>query len=83
MALRARTWQRTAKLTRELAALVFAEARKARECEGLTGVTVERIEDDRVGYNWNVSHAHNATRMCGQIIADVEAKLRKLYDLAC
>ena len=32
------------KTARELAALVFNEARKARECEGLTGVTVEGID---------------------------------------
>ena len=71
------------KTVEELEALVFEEARQARECEGMTGVTVREIVDPRVDYNWSVSHAHNATRMCGQIIADVEAKLRKLYDLAC
>jgi len=69
------------KTARELAALVFNEARKARECEGLTGVTVEGIDDDRVPYNWNVSHAHNATAMCAQVIADIEARLQRLYDL--
>ena len=69
------------KTAREPAALVFNEARKARECEGLTGVTVEGIDDDRVPYNWNVSHAHNATAMCAQVIADIEARLQRLYDL--
>ena len=69
------------KTARELAALVFNEARKARECEGLTGVTVEGIDDNRVPYNWNVFHAHNATSMCAQVIADIEARLQRLYDL--
>ena len=71
------------KTRHELAALVFEEARKARECEGLTGVTVQRIDDDRVPYNWNVSHAHNnSTPMCAQVIGDIEARLQLLYDLA-
>ena len=69
------------KTARELEALVFAEARKARECKGLTGVTVQGIADDRVDYNWNVSHAHNATRMCERIIVKIETRLQKLYDL--
>ena len=65
----------------ELEVLIFNEARKARECEGLTGVTVEGIDDNRVPYNWNVSHAYNATSMCARVIAHIEARLQRLYDL--
>jgi hypothetical protein len=63
----------------ELEVLIFNEARKARECEGMTGVTVQRIADDPY---WNVSHAHNATPMCECIIVDIETRLQKRYDLA-
>ena len=63
----------------ELEALIFNEARKARECEGLTGVTMQRIADDPY---WSVSHAHNATPMCERVIVDIEARLQQLYDLA-
>jgi hypothetical protein len=44
---------------------------------------VQGIEDDRVDYNWSVSHVHNnSTSMCQHIIANIEARLQKLYDLA-
>ena len=70
------------KIRHELEALVFAEATKARECEGLTGVTVQGIEDDRVDYNWTVSHRHNnSTPVCEHIIVDIVARLQQRYDL--
>jgi hypothetical protein len=69
------------KTARDLEALLVAEARKARECEGLTGVTVQGIADPRVDYTWNVAHAHNATRMCERIIVNIETRLQKIYDL--
>jgi hypothetical protein len=71
------------KTRRELEALVFNEATKARECEGLTGVTVQGIADDRVDYNWNVSFAHNnSTPRCAQIIVDIVSRLQQRCDLA-
>ena len=70
------------KTARELEALVFNQARKARECEGMTGVTVRRIDDPRVDYNWDVAHAHNSTPMCDRMIVDIETILQQLYDLA-
>jgi hypothetical protein len=71
------------KTRHELEALVFEEAHKARECEGLTGVTVQGIEDDRVDYNWNVSFAqNNSTPMCARIIVDIVTRLQQRYDLA-
>jgi|AmaraimetFIIA100_FD_contig_81_1424755_length_2148_multi_3_in_0_out_0_4 hypothetical protein len=70
------------KTARDLEALVVAEARKARECEGMTGVSVQRIADERVDYTWNVSHAYNATPMCERIIVNIETRLQKLYDLS-
>ena len=70
------------KTAHELEVLIFNEARKARECEGMTGVTVREIVDPRVDYNWSVSHAHNATPMCERIIVNIETRLQKLYDLA-
>ena len=63
----------------ELEEFIFNEARKARECEGMTGVTV-RVLADAVDYNWQVSF--NATPACAQIIADIVTRLQQLYDLA-
>jgi len=68
------------KTVQELEALVFEEARQARECEGMTGVTVREIADARVDYNWQVSF--KATPACAQIIADIVTRLQQLYDLA-
>jgi len=71
------------KTRHELEALVFAEATKARECEGLTGVTVQGIDDERVEYNWNVSFAHNnSTPTCARIIENIVIRLQQRYDLA-
>ena len=70
------------KTARELEALVFNQARKARECEGMTGVTVRRIDDPRVDYNWDVAHAHNSTPMCERLIVEIVTKLQQRYDLA-
>jgi hypothetical protein len=64
----------------ELEVLIFNEARKARECEGMTSVTVREIADARVDYNWQV--LFNATPACAQIIADVVIRLQQRYDLA-
>jgi hypothetical protein len=68
------------KTARELEVLIFNEARKARECEGMTGVTAREIADARVDYNWQVSF--NATPACAQISADIVTRLQQLYDLA-
>jgi hypothetical protein len=64
----------------ELEVLIFNEARKARECEELTGVTVREIADARVDYNYEVSF--NSTPACAQIIADIVTRLQQRYDLA-
>ena len=63
----------------ELEELIFNEAHKARECEGMTSVTVREIADARVDYNWQVSF--NATPACAQIIADIVTTLQQRYDL--
>ena len=64
----------------ELEVLIFNEARKARECEGMTGVTVREIADARIDYNWEVSF--NSTPAGAQIIAGVVTRLQQRYDLA-
>jgi hypothetical protein len=64
----------------ELEVLIFNEAREARECEGMTSVTVREIADARVDYNWEVSF--NSTPAGAQIIAGVVTRLQQRYDLA-
>jgi hypothetical protein len=64
----------------ELEVLIFNEARKARECEGMTSVTVREIANARVDYNWQVSF--NSPPACAQIIANIVTRLQQLYDLA-
>jgi len=64
----------------ELEVLIFNEAREARECEGMTSVTVREIADARVDYNWEVSF--NSTPAGAQIIAGIVTRLQQRYDLA-
>jgi hypothetical protein len=69
------------KTRKELEEIVFAEVRKFRACEGTTGVTVRGIDDKRVDYNWEVSHATNATPECvGEIEAIVD-EFQKRYEM--
>jgi len=64
----------------ELEVLIFNEAREARECEGMTSVTVREIADARVDYNWEVSF--NSTPAGAQIISGIVTRLQQRYDLA-
>ena len=69
------------KTAHELEEFIFNEACKARECEGMTSVTVrEKIADARVDYNWEVTFY--ATPACAQIVADIVTGLQQRYDLA-
>jgi hypothetical protein len=65
----------------ELEAIVFAEARRERECEDLTDVSVVGVADERVDFNWEVSSTGNSTRRCEETIARIVARLQKRYDL--
>ena len=64
----------------ELEVLIYNEARQARECEGMTSVTVREIADAHVDYNWEVSFY--TTPACAQIMTDIVTRLRQRYDLA-
>jgi hypothetical protein len=64
----------------ELEEIVFTEVRKVRECEGVTGVTVRGVADERF-HNWEVSWAHNATPMCEGAIEAIVDHLHKQYDM--
>ena len=46
----------------------------------MNSVTVRKIADARVDYNWQVSF--NATPACAQVIADVVTRMQQRYDLA-
>lgn len=65
----------------ELEAMIFAEAHQEMECEGLTGVTVVGITDERVDFTWRVSFTDNSTPMCEHTIAEIVSRLQKQYDL--
>jgi hypothetical protein len=53
------------KTAADIEALAMQALAKVRECEGLTGLTIIPIDDDRVDYNWSVSVAHNCPgRLC-------------------
>jgi hypothetical protein len=70
------------KTAAEIEALVMEAALKISECEGLTGVTIQQIVDERVPYNWSVSYAHNSpTRYCETAIETIVDGMQRVIDL--
>jgi hypothetical protein len=70
------------KTAREIAALIMEAASKLPECEGLTGVTIQPIDDDRVDYNWDVSHLQNNTsHLCQVAIGTIVDGAQRVTDL--
>lgn len=66
----------------EIAAMIMKEAAKIPECEGLTGVTIQALDDDRVPYNWTVSHLHNSPgRYCEVAIETMVEGMQLVIDL--
>jgi hypothetical protein len=51
---------RMVKTANEIAAMIMTASGKVGQCEGLTGVTVQRIDDEERPFNWTVSVAHNS-----------------------
>jgi hypothetical protein len=70
------------KTAAELEAIAMETLRKVRECEGLTGLTIMPVDDDRVPYNWRVSFAHNCPgRLCEVAIETVVDGMQQVLEL--
>jgi hypothetical protein len=70
------------KTAAEIEALAMQTLRKVKECEGLTGLTVVPLDDDRVPYNWTVSFAHNCPgRLCEVAIEEVVDGMQQVLEL--
>ena len=70
------------KTAAEIEALVIEGASKIAACEGLTGVTIQQIVDDRVPYNWTVSYAHNSPgRYCEIAIETTIDGMQRVIEL--
>ena len=49
---------------------------------GLTGVTIQPIDDDRVEFNWDVSHLHNNTsNLCQVAVRTIVDGAQKVIEL--
>ena len=73
---------KTKKTAAELEAIAMQTLRKARECEGLTGLTIMPLDDYRVPYNWTVSFAHNCPgRLCEVAIDTVVEEMQRTLEL--
>ena len=66
----------------EIARTIMGAAHKLPECQGLTGVTIRSVDDERVGYNWEVSIVHNSPgRMCEAALATIVDGAQRVIDL--
>jgi predicted nucleotidyltransferase len=66
----------------EIARKIMEAASKLPEYEGLTGVTIRPVDDERVDYNWEVSIAHNSPgRLCEVAIATIVDGAQRVNDL--
>ena len=73
---------KTNKTADELEAIAMQTLRKVKECEGLTGLTIMPVDDDRVPYNWTVSFAHNCPgRLCEFAIETVVDEMQQALEL--
>lgn len=76
---------KTLKTRAELEAAINAELAKYDVCQGIT-VAIEKITDQRFGYNWDVhsSRASGTTLLpeCLEVLRQVVQLLQEKYDLA-
>ena len=69
----------------EIEALVLSELRQAEGCEGAAGVSVYPLADERVEATWSVAAFDPGTSgidRCQNVLAEIEMRLQRLYDLA-
>lgn len=70
------------KTAKEIEALIMKAAAHLKECEGLTGVTVQAVDDERVDYTWTVSRMHNCdSRNCEIAIGTIVNGAQRVIDL--
>ncbi len=72
---------KTIKTAGELAELIMAEVNKLTICRGTTGVTIERLDDESMPFNWYISGAENSTGYCMDEIEAIEREFQAKYDL--
>jgi len=73
---------KTTKTADELAQLIMAEVSKLGVCRGTTGVTIDRLDDADMPFNWYISDAKNSNGLCLDEIEAIEREFQLKYDLA-
>ncbi len=66
----------------ELEEIVMSELRKLPECEGATGITIQRDDDDSANANWYPKILHNGTVMCVDSARPIIQRLQREYKLS-
>ena len=70
------------KTRRELEALVWGEVSKARECEGIAGVTISGIDDPGMDFTWVIASIRgDPTKRSRIALATIVTLLQRQYDL--
>ena len=73
------------KSQQEIEALLLSELRQAEGCEGAAGVSIYPLANERVEATWSVASVNPGTSgidRCLNVLAEIEARLQRLYDLA-
>ena len=69
----------------EIEALLLSELRKVEGCEGAAGVSIYPLANDRDEATWSVQAVDPGTSgvdRCQNVMAEIGAKLQRVYDLA-
>jgi hypothetical protein len=69
----------------EIEALLLSELRKVEGCEGAAGVSIYPLADERDEVTWSVQYLNPGTSgvdRCQNVMAEIAARLQRLYDLA-
>ena len=68
----------------EIEALLLSGLRQVEGCEGAAGVSIYPLADERVEATWSVQSVDPGTSgidRCRDVLAEIEAKLQRVYDL--
>lgn len=70
------------KTAAEIENLILAAISKVRECEGLTRVTIQPIEDDGIPFNWTINTPHNSPgRYCEIALETILIGMQQVIEL--
>jgi hypothetical protein len=66
----------------EIEALIMTAAATIDACDGLTGVTIQKIDDEKLPFNWTAKLMHNSSSvLCETAIVTIVDGMQRVIDL--